>query len=127
MVNNDLERELRAMQDIALSLQRLDAPTRARVLHWLEERFSGDTSFPAAAPAPFTAAVTELRIVPPQPAGVDEGLSMPTATDLFSPRSAAPPGAAPQPVTALLHEFVAEFQELAREWDGVTHALPAAS
>ena len=41
MEGNALQAELSAMQDIAVALRELDEPTRARVLHWAEERFVG--------------------------------------------------------------------------------------
>ena len=45
MANHSLDAELAAMQEIATALHRLDQPTRARVLHWIVERFQADASF----------------------------------------------------------------------------------
>ena len=58
---------------------------------------------------------------PPQ-APADEFLSVETLTDLFTPLPADAPAAAAPPIAVMLHEFVAQFQDLAREWDGASGA-----
>ena len=91
-----LNNELSAMQQVALALAQLDEPTRLRVLHWAIERFQLDVSAVARTP-PQPAA-------PASPAGdatqADEGLSVSTLEELFtpSPREAgAAAAAADQP------------------------------
>jgi hypothetical protein len=118
MVINDLPAELSAMQDIATRLHELDPTTRTRVLHWIQERFHGDALSPAAAMLTPSLASVELRVVPPPAKVTDEALSVGTLTDFFEsrgPKIAKEPPA--QSVTGMLHEFVAEFQDLAREWN----------
>ncbi|HET6960109.1 MAG TPA: hypothetical protein VFI56_26145 [Vicinamibacterales bacterium] len=44
MADVSLDAELRAMQDIATILHHLDQPTRARVLHWIADRFQADAA-----------------------------------------------------------------------------------
>ena len=123
MVDNDLGLELAAMQVIASALGRLDPSARTRVLHWLQARF--DDAVPAAAtPVAARTAPAALRIVH-SPAS-DEMLSVETLNDLFDPLAAPAPEAALKPVTGLLTEFVAEFQNLAREWDGACDATAEA-
>ena len=113
------------MQEIAMALGELDPAARARVLHWLHERFTADsTTFRAAAPAPVHATVTALRAVPPPVSAADEQLSVDTLEDLFSPREAKPAPAAAPTITGMLTEFVAEFQNIAREWDDACAAPP---
>ena len=133
MVNDDLATELATMQAIASALGRLDFSARTRVLHWLQARF--DPTAPVASlavPAPVA-----LRVVPSHVSASDEMLSVEALTDLFPALAARTTGPATVPVTAMLTEFVAEFQDLAREWDGACSAaaeahraariLPAAS
>ena len=127
MVNKGLDLELTTMQAIAVAFDGLEPSTRTRVMRWLQERYLAEAApvFPAI---PVLATVTQLRAVPPRPIAQDEFLAVGALTELFKPRQpeivAAP---AEQPVTTMLHEFVTEFQDLAREWDGATQALPAAS
>ena len=117
------------MQSTATALAKLDPAARARTLQWLCQRFDADVTpvaQAAAPPAPVT--LSPLRIVPapvaatdetPDPA-IDETLSVEALSDLFDPRQAEPasaPAASTQSVTGLLSEFVAEFQQFAREWD----------
>jgi hypothetical protein len=131
MVNNDLATELAAMQDIATALEQLDPATRTRVLHWIQERFQTDAAIAEAA-APVTPPTTvELRVVPSSAKATDEGLAIGALADFFEARGpkvqteSKEPGA--QSVTGMLHEFVAEFQDLAREWNadsGATELEP---
>ena len=120
MVDNDLSAELATMQAMASALGRLDPSARTRVLHWLQQRFDG-----AAAPeiaAPFVPALPVLRVVPPPASAADDLLSVETLADLFTPLPARAPAASAPPIAVMLHEFVAEFQDLAREWDGACDA-----
>jgi hypothetical protein len=119
MVIKGLDLELSIMQNVAVALGQLDPPARARVLHWLQERFELEAA-PSVEPAtPAPAARTMLRAVPPPVTVADEALSVETLADMFSPRQATPPPdeAAPKTITGLLTEFVTEFQDIAREWD----------
>lgn len=108
------------MQDIAVALGRLDEPTRARVLHWTEERFHGT--------APFVTAPAPLYAVPgPRPSAgpdesADESLSVATLDDLFvrsGPRAVKKPvtEVPGQSVNGMLRDFVSEFQDVVREWN----------
>ena len=129
MVPQGLDSELSTMQELAMALGELDPAARARVLHWLLERFTADptpftSTFRAAAPAPLHATVTALRAVPPPVSAADEQLSVGTLEDLFSPREAKPAPAAAPTITGMLTEFVAEFQNIAREWDDACAAPP---
>jgi hypothetical protein len=122
MAEISLTAELSAMQDIAMTLHRLDQPTRARVLHWIVDRFQTDPDFVVnSAPSIAPAAGTELRLVRPTAEGVDETLSMATLNDLFEPTITVAPKipvqTAPQSITGMLQDLVAEFQGLAREWN----------
>ena len=122
MANHSLEVELAAMQEIASALHRLDQPTRARVLHWIVERFQADASFivSGSTSAAGVAVVPGGRSVPAPVDPADETLSIDTLNDLFEPGApvAAPPKAQPaQSITGMLQELVAEFQDLAREWN----------
>jgi hypothetical protein len=117
MVPQGLDLELATMQNIASALAELEPAARVRTLHWLRQRFDDDmTPAPHATAAPAT--VSPLRIVPTPSAPADDTLSIETLSDLFDRRQAPEPEAAAKPVSALLTEFVAEFQDLAREWDG---------
>jgi hypothetical protein len=142
MANQSLDAELAAMQEIATVPHRLDQPTRARVLHWIVERFQADASFIVSGATPITSAVAAGgRAVPASVQPRDETLSVETLDDLFEP--SAPAVAAPttgqptQSITGMLQDLVAEFQDLAREWNEpevrpadaktVPSAAPAAS
>ena len=119
MVPQGLDLELATMQKIATALAQLDPAARARTLQWLGQRFDVDaTPVPQAAAPSAPAIVSPLRIVPAPVAASDETLSVETLGDLFDPHEAEPPAeTAPQSVTGMLSEFVAEFQQIAREWD----------
>jgi hypothetical protein len=115
----DLQTELSAMRDIASALDRLDQPTRARVLRWTMERLQGDVPFLVTGmPGIALAAVSEWDVALPDHV-TDESLSVGTLNDLFAPDA---PMVAKEPVTqsisAMLQELVAEFHDLAREWNG---------
>jgi hypothetical protein len=119
MPNPDLCTELSAMRDIASALDRLHQPTRARVLRWIVERFQDDAPFlVTSTPAIASTAVSEWDVLQTAHA-VDESLSVGTLNDLFAPDA---PTVAKEPVTqsvsGMLQELVAEFHDLAREWNG---------
>jgi len=127
MINNDLNAELGAMQQIASVLIRLDPAARSRALHWIQKRFQDDSgpSVVLASPPRLALALTTdaSPVSMPEPSA-DEALSVATLNDFFEAR----PNAVQTPSTAgLPRNFVAEFQDIAREWDTATHALPAAS
>jgi len=108
------------MQDIAAALSRLDEPTRARVLHWTEERFQGSAPI-IRAPAPLYAVPGRRPGADPDEV-VDESLSVSTLDDFFVRRG---PKALKKPVTevpgqsvnGMLRDFVSEFQDVVREWN----------
>ena len=121
---NDLQSELTAMHHIAEALSQLDAPTRGRVLRWMHERFQAGV--PALSPAPLaplaqSSAAPALRIVVPQP--IDEALSV-TWDEIVEASTGQSPSPDGQSVTGMLHEFVSEFQGIAREWSAAC-AAPA--
>jgi hypothetical protein len=130
MVDNDLNAELSAMQQIASALIRLDPAARSRALQWIQKRFHDDTDL-SAGPARLALAVTPPA--PPAPSvsapersielSADEGLSVGALDDFFDAGPKPPPSLA----TALLHSFAADFKDVAREWDSATHVVPAAS
>ena len=120
-----LDAELSAMQQVALALAQLDEPTRLRVLHWTLERFQVDasavarTSQPASPSSPSSASSLDPN--------ADEGLSVSTLEDFFPTgprRIAAVTDAAGVPerkgVSGMLSEFVAEFQDVVREWNAAS-------
>ena len=122
MANHSLDAELAAMQEIATALHRLDQPTRARVLHWIVERFQADASFiVSGATSIASAAIAGGQAVPASVEPRDETLSVETLNDLFEPSAPAvpaPKAAQPtQSITGMLQDLVAEFQDLAREWN----------
>jgi hypothetical protein len=121
MADHGLDVELAAMQEIATALHRLDQPTRARVLHWIVERFQVDASFIVSGPTAVAAvAASGGRAVPASGESPDDTLSVATLNDLFEPSApevAAPQAQPTQSITGMLQELVAEFQDLAREWN----------
>lgn len=120
--------ELAAMEGIADLLTRLpDAAARARVLHWVDAIFVR-TDEPAPLPMP---AVTPLHVVRPAAfqqsrvdASEDGDLSVGGVDDWFEKDSTAPPddrlqeAVSTQPIGSMIHGFVADFQKLARDWQG---------
>jgi len=123
MANQSLDAELAAMQEIATILHRLDQPTRARVLHWIVERFQADASFIVSGATSIPAvAVAAGRSLPALTERPDDTLSVEALNDLFEPGAPAPAVEAPtaqptQSITGMLQDLVAEFQDLAREWN----------
>ena len=118
-----LDAELSAMQQVAMLLAALDEPARLRVLHWAIQRFHADLHGAlrphAGQPAP-TIATRAADNEPP-----DEALSVASLNDLFDPRRpddhATPAGDTPRrAVSGLLSEFVAEFQDVVREWNAAS-------
>ena len=120
--------ELAAMEGIADLLTRLpDAAARARVLHWVDAIFR-QADAPAPQPMP---AATPLHVVRPAAfqefwpdASDDDGLSVGGVDDWFEKDSTPPPddrleeAVSTQPIGSMLDGFVADFQKLARAWQG---------
>jgi hypothetical protein len=86
------------------------------------ERFQADASFIVSGATSIASAA--IAGGQPAPASVeprDETLSVETLNDLFEPSPpavAAPKAAQPtQSITGMLQDLVAEFQDLAREWN----------
>ena len=126
MVTDELNAELSTIQQIASALTRLDPAARRRVLHWIRERFQDevdDLVAPALSPRLALASTTDAPSVSEPELSVDEALSVAALDDFFDARPTAPASAA----TGLLHAFASEFEDIAREWDSATHAVPAAS
>ena len=117
---NALQVELSAMQDIAAALDRLDESTRTRVLRWAEERFQVSAAL-VTAPAPLYV-VPGLRPKSDPDESGDESLSVSSLDDFFVRRG---PKALKKPVTevpgqsvnGMLQDFVADFQDVVREWN----------
>ena len=111
------------MQSIATALGRLDAPARSRVLVWLRLRFDPDTVPAEPTETPVGAATTAAHLqmvgIAAPVADYDDTLSVEGLGELFEHRGTRPPAesAPPQAVTSLLSGLVAEFQNLARDWD----------
>jgi hypothetical protein len=123
---NALQAELSAMRDIALVLAELDETTRARVIKWASERFIQSSPLPAPAN---TNPVTSDRADATMPIDPADALSVDNLDDLFddvAPKTPRPsaltvddaldgPG---ESVAGMVHEFVTEFQEIVRQWNG---------
>jgi hypothetical protein len=108
------------MEDIATALGQLDEPTRLRVLNWIEERFR--VGAPSVAPPAPLRAVAGLPPRPEPDQGADETLAVSNLDDFFDarePKALNTPAtpAQGQSVTGMLHDFVVEFQGIAREWN----------
>jgi hypothetical protein len=120
---NGLQAELSAMQAIAIALAQLeDEVTRARVLHWANERFcqTAVVASPVAPEAP-SAVVGAPRLR--AEAAPDDGLSVSTLEAMFGgPKAHREPS---QSVNGLLREFVADFQDVVQEWNAACNE-PAA-
>ena len=132
MVNNDLTIELLAMQQIAVALATLDAAARSRVLHWAAERLQASAPAVSNAAPPAGLRLIEHTEFADAGAGrlTDEALSVATLDDFFAPGGpkslATAESAGPrQSVRGLLTEFVAEFQNIAHEWDDACDATAA--
>jgi hypothetical protein len=123
---NALQAELSAMRDIALVLTELDETTRARVIKWASERFGRSPVVPAPAQ---TNAASDNPAEATAPIDPADALSVDTLDDLFD--DVAPKTPRPSPLTVddaldgpgesvagMVHEFVTEFQEIVRQWNG---------
>ena len=82
MVDISLDAELRAMQDIATILHRLDQPARFRVLHWIADRFQADAAV-AANRAPAAQSAARPVNDPLSAESNDDSLSVSMLGDLF--------------------------------------------
>jgi hypothetical protein len=91
MADESLDVELRAMQEIATILHRLDQPTRARLLRWIVERFQTDAAFVAtttpAAPSPAGTARRGVQLV----SNGDDTLSVDRLDEFFNGEEPAAP------------------------------------
>jgi hypothetical protein len=122
-----LQAELAAMQQVALILGALDPAARVRVLQWAAQRVQDDSPQSLVVPATPPKPLSAVSRVGPEPAVIDEALSVTTLEELFRPvaaRTPAPAEPTSQPVIGLLHDFVVEFQNIARDWN-VAVADPA--
>jgi hypothetical protein len=91
MADDSFDIELRAMQEIATILHRLDQPTRARVLRWIVGRFHTDAAFGATTtPAAPSSAGTARRSVPLVSNG-DDTLSVDRLDEFFGGEEPAAP------------------------------------
>jgi hypothetical protein len=143
MASDGLDLELSTMQNIATALAGLDAPARSRVLMWLRLRFDADEAVSAApseaaAFAETTGAPLRMVSTPTAIADYDDTLSVDSLAELFDcplvTPSLEPP---PPPAAGRFSGIVADFQDLARDWDHACdtlakevhapRALPAAS
>jgi hypothetical protein len=118
--------ELAAMRSIAETLEGLpDNEARARVLRWAAEYFRVDQPERSSPPAPAAGL--------PAPRHADSDLAVAELSSYFEPRpepvNAAEEFGEPEPkpdtapakepdrgVLSMVHNFVAEFQKLARDW-----------
>jgi hypothetical protein len=129
MAFDGLDLELSTMQNIATALAGLDAPARSRVLMWLRLRFDPDdalsvTPSEASAIADTTGAPLQMLSIPTAIADYDDTLAVGSLAEFFDcplvTPSVEPP---PPPATGRFSGFVAEFQDLARDWDHACDTL----
>jgi len=129
MASDGLDLELSTMQNIATALAGLDAPARSRVLVWLHLRFDADAGLaapPTEAEALAETSVAPLRMVsmPAAIAEYDDSLSVDSLAEFFDcpavKPSVEPP---PLPPAGRFSGIVAEFQDLARDWDNACDSL----
>jgi hypothetical protein len=116
---NALQAELSAMQDIAFALSTLDEPTRARVLRWVDERFRSDVPI-VSPPSGSLYAVCDLPIVTAPGKGADDALNaFFDLCDADEPKllKDAPVVVPTKSVPGMLNDFVADFQDIVREWN----------
>jgi len=116
---NALQAELSAMQDIAFALSALDEPTRARVLRWVDERFRSDVPG-VSPPSGSLYAVCDLPIVTAPGKAADDALNdFFDLCDAEEPKllKEAPPVVPTKSVPGMLNDFVADFQDIVREWN----------
>lgn len=123
---NALQAELSAMRDIALVLAELDETTRARVIKWATERFGRS---PAVPTQPQTIPVNSDRAAVTAPIDPIDALSVDSLDDLFDDVAPKAPHLSSldvddaidgpgESVAGMVHEFVTEFQEIVRQWNG---------
>jgi len=125
LFSSDLTSELATMQRIAMALGDLrDDQARERVLRWAMERF-----LPALAAQSGPVASVPSQHSPPAPTAAcddnDATLAVDGIDELFEEAKSADPNArrrqpsANEPVESMVKSFVADFQKLARDWNGV--------
>ncbi|HEY1909561.1 MAG TPA: hypothetical protein VGG73_01450 [Vicinamibacterales bacterium] len=121
-----MQAELSAMRDIALVLAELDETTRARVIKWATERFGRS---PAVPTQPQTIPVNSDRAAVTAPIDPIDALSVDSLDDLFDEVAPKAPHLSSldvddaidgpgESVAGMVHEFVTEFQEIVRQWNG---------
>ena len=129
MASDGLDLELSTMQNIATALAGLDAPARSRVLMWLRLRFDSDDAVAAPpseaeAVAGTTVAPLQMVSIPTAIADYDDTLSVDSLAELFDcpmvNPAVEPP---PLPAAGRFSGNVAEFQDLARDWDNACDTL----
>jgi hypothetical protein len=129
MASDGLDLELSTMQNIATALAGLDAPARSRVLVWLHLRFGSDAAVaaPTEAEAAAGASVAPLQMVaiPAAIADYDDSLSVDSLAEFFDCAGVKPSIDPPPPLPAAgrFSGIVAEFQDLARDWDNACDTL----
>src|SRR4051794_971027 len=128
MASDGLDLELSTMQNIATALAGLDGPARSRVLMWLRLRFDPDDAVAApATEAEAVAGTAPLRMVaiPTAVADYDDTLSVDSLAELFFDGPPVKPSLEPLPLPAAgrFSGIVAEFQDLARDWDNACDTL----
>ena len=111
------------MRVVAVALSQLDdAATCARVLQWAAARFcpTNPVASVVAFPAPAAAAAVTLQPRPPAAPVPDDGLSVSMLGEWFD--ELEPQGESSQSsqsLNGMLHQFVAEFQDVVHEWNAV--------
>ena len=113
--------EFAAMRSVGDALENLDDETRARVLRWAAEFFGLKTVETLSV----SVSMAETASPSPESVAADQFLDV-SASELesfFEPEDPAVSESAPmseqdthQPVASMLHGFVADVQQLARDW-----------
>ena len=115
---DDLGAEIAAMESVARAVSSLPEAARERVLRWAVERYQLTALLPQAQAAPnaATLASTPAPVSAVEQATADRDLTLDGA-ELFGQTHRSNPATAPQGgVESLVHDFVSEFQRVAKEW-----------
>ncbi len=135
----DTTTEVEAIRAISAALSELDPAARIRVLTWAQQRFVMRGHAVAVAPAPVTStpdhmlAVGELGELFTQPKPEIAAADLAVGPEMFGDNTTrhtpdaradaadagAAPGASGEEFDSLVRTFVADLQELAREWGTV--------
>ena len=109
---DDLGAEIAAMESVARAVSSLPEAARERVLRWAVERYQLTALLPQAQAAPHEATPASA----PAPVSADRDLTL-EGMELFGQTHRSNPSTAPQGgVESLVHDFVSEFQRVAKEW-----------